>query len=432
MDNIEILKLVAIIFLFFFLVLCSSFLSCSELSLAASRKFKIQGQLDNDDKIQKILALKDSPGDYFAAVQIGLNLVAIIAGAIGQDVISPHVTPFITSIIENEEIASICSSIISVLIITSIFIVFADLIPKKVAISNPEKVAQYIINPMLIVVKLLKPFIVLFDGLATVILKIFNANNEINEELTTDDIYAVVNAGAEAGLLVTEEQYLFGHIFNLKEDSVTSMMTHRDHIDFYSEDTPIEDVINSFDENLHQRAPIYKDEIDNIIGFVDIKKLLHLYIKEGNTFNLTDKRIFQPVLLIPDTLLLYEVLDCFKKNGDDFAIILNEYGLVVGVITLKDVMSIVMGDLVTYDDDYIVQRDESSWIISGATPYKDVLRLLEIEDDGCEYYETLSGLIMFLARRVPKIADQIMFNGFLFEIVSMEQHRIKQVLVTKK
>lgn len=414
------------------LVLVSAFFSLSELALAASRQMRLKQLLSKNKKAKNVLELKESPGNYFAVVQIGLNLVAIFAGAIGETILSPYFEVVFSSFIDNRYLLGTASSATSILVITSVFIIFADLIPKRIAVTYPEKSAISIVSQMEFVIFVLKPFIFLYDGVATMFLKLFKINKtNSSEDITTDDIYAVVSAGAEAGLLITQEQYLIENIFELKNNTVTSMMTSRDNVEFFSDSQSVEEVVSSFGDTIHQRIPIYKGEIDNIIGYVNVKALLVLYLREGDSFSLTDERIFMKALFIPDTLLLYEALDFFKKTGEDFAIVINEYGLAVGLITLKDVMSIFMGDLIPYDDDLIVKRDEYSWLISGTAPLKEVLHVLNIKNfSNPDNYETLSGLVMYLMRKIPKIADRVEFFGFTIEIVSMENYRVKQVLIT--
>lgn len=422
-----------IIIIISLLVLMTAFFATSELSLAASRQTRLQKLAKNQIKVERVKFIKKNPGDYFTVVQIGLNLIAVFAGAIGETLLSPYFYSFFSLIISNNHVLSSLSTICSILFITAIFIIFADLIPKKIAINFPERTALTIITPMWHLIRILKPLIFLFDGIASFVISAFGVKNNNSEEITTDDIHAVVNAGAEAGLLITQEHQLIENVFDLKSNTVTDVMTSHDSVVFYSDELSIEEVIDSFDEVIHQRVPIYHEEMNNVIGYVNVRSLLALYLQEGNSLQITDKRFFKQALFVPDTLLLYEVLDYFKQTGEDFSIVLNEYGLVVGIVTLKDVMSIVMGDLIHYDDDLIIKRDDNSWLISGMAPIKDVTRILEIDNlFNQEYYETMSGFVMYLMRKIPKIADKVEFGNYIFEIVSMENHIIKQMIATKK
>ena len=184
--------------------------------------------------------------------------------------------------------------------------------------------------------------------------------------------------------------------------------------------------------NAHSKYLVSDGEIDRVVGYVDSKDLL-VRMLNGQSISLKTEPMLRQVLLIPDTLTLSEILARFKSAREDFAVILNEYALVVGVITLNDVMSTVMGDLISAgEEEQIVQRDEHSWLVDGVTPIDDVMRALAIDqfpDD--EHYETIAGFMMYMLRKIPKRTDCVKFAGYNFEVVDIDSHRIDQLLVTR-
>ena len=208
-------------------------------------------------------------------------------------------------------------------------------------------------------------------------------------------------------------------------------MTTRENIAYFDKSDSADTVLALMAEKPHAKFLVCNGELEKVIGYIESHTLLTLYLKEQN-LKLTDKRVLHKALFIPDTLSLYEVLETFKNAGEDFAVIVNEYALVVGVVTLKDVMSIVMGELVaTEEEPQIIQRDDVSWLIEGAAPLEDVMRALDIVDfPNSENYETIGGFMMYSLRKIPKKTDFVLFDRYKFEIIDTDNLKIDQLLVS--
>ena len=191
-----------------------------------------------------------------------------------------------------------------------------------------------------------------------------------------------------------------------------------------------QEVMDTLSRDSHSKIVICDNSLDKILGYVESHTLLTMYLQNENVV-LTDPKLLRKALFVPDTLSLYEVLELFKSTGEDFAIIVNEYALVVGIVTLNDVMSIVMGELVSNEEEYIVSRDENSWLIDGATPLEDVTRVLDIESfPDEENYETISGFMMYMLRKIPKKTDSVIYGKYKFEVIDTENFKIDQILVS--
>lgn len=201
---------------------------------------------------------------------------------------------------------------------------------------------------------------------------------------------------------------------------------------FFTLDESYESITKKIAESPHNKFPVCDRDIDHVIGYVDAKDLLRRVI-EGKTFSLKDQNCISSIPAVPDSLTLSEVLELFKNQRSDFAVVLNEYALTVGVITLNDIMSTVMGEFVlTPDEAQIVQRDDGSWLIDGATPIDDLERVFDfgpLPED--ETYETVAGFMMYMLRKIPKLTDRFVYEGYRFEVIDVERHRIDQILVTK-
>ncbi len=426
------MNIVEALFLILLLILISGLVSCSELALASSRKIKLQVMgKEGDVRALDVLKMQEQPGSFITVVQIGLNAVAILGGIIGEAAVRPFLRTLLGRVTDAGWVAG-ASSLLSFFLITAVFILFADLMPKRFAMTQPERVAVRVVRPMMLLIFLLKPFVWFFDGIANVIFKALRISTVRTEQLTSEDIYAVVDAGAQAGVLKQQEHYLIENIFDMQERTVTSTMTARENIAYFDKNAAIDAVLAEMEQKPHAKFLVCNEgELEKVIGYIESHTLLTLYLKEQD-IKLTDRRVLRKALFIPDTLSLYEVLESFKNAGEDFAVVVNEYALVVGLVSLKDVMSIVMGELVaTEEEPQIIRRNDTSWLIEGAAPLEDVMRALDIIDfPNSENYETIGGFMMYTLRKIPKRTDFVLFDKYKFEIIDTDNLKIDQVLVS--
>lgn len=423
--------LFAAVFILFVLIVISAVFSSAEISLAGARKLRLQVLANKGDKrALQVLALQENPGRLITIVQIGLNMVAILGGMIGERTLSTYLQQFLNQYVQSDWVAH-SASWLTFTIVTTLFILFADLIPKRLAMINPEQVALRTVGIMTFCILLFKPLVWTFDAIANGVFRVLGISTEQGEGVTSEDIVAVVDAGAQAGVLKAHEHYLIENIFDLQQRTVTSTMTTRENIVFLDRTFDRQAVLDTLREKAHSKLLICENGVDKILGYVESHVLLTFYLQGDEQVSLIDGRLLKKVLFIPDTLSLYEVLELFKSAGEDFAVIINEYALVIGIVTLNDVMSIVMGELVFSEEEQIVRRDENSWLIDGITPLEDVKRVLDIETfPNSENYETIGGFMMYMLRKVPKKTDFVLYDKYKFEIIDTENFKIDQVMVS--
>ena len=414
------------------LIAISSFFSMSEISLAASRKIKLKLLADDGNiNAMRILKMQENPGTFFTVVQIGLNAVAILGGIVGDAAFSPFFNELLLKVV-SPEMAEQLSFIISFTIVTSLFILFADLTPKRIGMIAPEAVALRIINPMRFCLFVFRPQVWFFNGMANMIFRLFKLPMVRKDDITSDDIYAVVEAGALAGVLRKQEHELIENVFELESRTVPSSMTSRENVIWFDLHEDEQSLKNKVAQHPHSKFLVCNGDIDHLLGYVDSKDLL-IRVLANQSLALNSGVMIRNTLIVPDTLTLSEALESFKTAGEDFAVIMNEYALVVGIITLNDVMTTLMGDLVGQgQEEQIVARDENSWLIDGGTPIDDVMRVLDIDDfPQSGNYETIGGFMMFMLRKIPKRTDSVKFSGYKFEVVDIDNYRIDQLLVTR-
>ncbi|EZQ04669.1 MULTISPECIES: hemolysin family protein [unclassified Acinetobacter] len=415
------------------LIAGAGFLSLSEIALAGSRKVKLKILAESgDDRAQKVLTLQENSADFFAASQIGLNAIAILGGILGEAAFRPYFVILVDRFYDGPWSQSIGFAL-SFTLVTSLFILFADLMPKRLAMIAPEKIAVSLINPIQVFITVCRPLAWFINAIANLLFRLFKVNTTRDDNITFDDISAVMDAGAQAGVLQKQEHHFIENVFELEERNVPSSMTTRENVVFFTINESEESIRQKLAEFPYSKYLVCNENIDQVIGYVDAKDIL-IRILNNQKFNQLNESTIRNVLTIPDTLTLSELLDRFRSSKEKFAVVINEYALVVGVITLSDIMITVMGDWVTPTDEdlQIIKRDDHSWLIEGSTPIEDVKHALEIDempDD--ENYETLAGFMMFKLRKIPRPADSVVFNGYKFEVVDVDHFKIDQLLVTR-
>lgn len=414
------------------LIGASAFFSMAELSLAAARRVRLRQLADDGDaRARQVLAVQEHPGHYVTVVQIGLNAVAILGGIVGEGALSPGLTRFAGHFLAPGA-AQTAGFVASFLIITTAFILFADLVPKRIGLNNPEAVALKLIGPMQLLVTLFKPLVWVFDRSTDMLLKLTGLHTPRDDRVTHGDILAMAEAGTAAGVLAEGEQQLIANVFELDTRTVESAMTARESIVHFLLDDPPELIRARITSDPHSTYLVCNGDIDHVVGYVDAKDVL-IRVLNNQSIELSAEGMLHKVLVIPDRLTLAEVITQFRTVHDDFAVIMNEYSLVVGVITLNDVMSTVMGDLVSpWAEEQIVQREDGSWLIDGVTPIPDVLRALDLDALPHQaQYDTMAGFLMVMLRRIPKRTDCLSHAGWRFEVLDVDNHKVDQVLVTR-
>lgn len=413
------------------LIAISAFFSMSEIALAAARKQRLRQLVaDGERRAEQVLQLQAHPGNFFTIVQIGLNAVAILGGILGEAAFTPYIADLVRLVYSGPSLDTI-SFALSVFLVTTLFILFADLMPKRLAMLAPERVALAVVQPILTLLVLLKPLVLLFNSIANAVFRLFNVPIDRKDQITPEDIISMVDEGAEAGVLQQQEHKLLENVFDMEQRTVTSAMTTRESLVYFQLNEAEASIRQKLLDAPHARFLVCDGNLDKVVGYVESRELL-VQVLNGQPISIIENCMLHTPLLIPDSLSLYEVLEHFKSSGVDFAVILNEYAMVVGMVTLKDVMSIVMGELVHTDEEQIVKRDEHSWLVDGVTPLEDVMRALDIDAFPAEdSYETIAGFMMYMLRKIPKRTDSVQFSGYKFEVVDIDSYKIDQLLVTR-
>ena len=411
------------------LVLAAGFLSLTEIAFAGARKIKLKLLAEaGDERALQVMALQVHSAEFFASSQIGLNAISILGGILGEGALRPFFIDWVSAVYVGPALDNIGFAL-SFLFVTCLFILFADLMPKRLAMIAPERIAVAVIKPVQWYIRICKPLAWLLNLVANLIFRIFKVDTAREDSITFDEISAAVEAGAQAGVLQMQEQHFIENVFELESRSVASAMTNRDSVVYFTlteNEASIRQKVAG-----HSKFPVCDGSIDRVIGYVDTRDILVRLLNKQSVFQLNESSV-RTVLIIPDTLTLSELLDKFRATKETFAVVINEYALVMGVITLSDIMLTVMGSWGSPldQDDQIMQREDGSWLIDGSTPVGDVKRTVGLESlPDEEAYETAAGFMMYMLRKVPKRTDSVEYMGVKFEVLDVDHYRIDQLLV---
>ncbi len=414
------------------LIAASAFFSIAEFSLASSRRIRLQQLSDEGDtRAAQALAVQQHPGHYFTVVQICINAVAILGGIVGEGALTPYFQAMLVEVMDATHAADFAFAI-SFGTITVLFILLSDLLPKRISMNEPERMAMLVIGPMSVLVRLLKPLAWFFSAATEGLIRLMGRPAARDDSVTQDDILALTEAGLQSGVMAVAEQQLIANVLGLDTRTVESVMTTRENIVFFSRDEDDALIRHRIVTQPHSTYLVCDGEIDQVLGYVDATALFARVLR-GEPLDLHDDTLIRKVLIVPDRLTLSEMLFQFRQALEDFAVIVNEYSLVVGVITLNDMMNTVMGSLVAQsDEEQIVRREDGSFLADGLTPVVDVQRALGVDDwPHAGQYDTLAGFLMVMLRRIPRRTDHIEWQGWRFEVVDVDNHRVDQVMISR-
>lgn len=418
------------IFILAGLILLNGLFSMSEIALVSARKARLESQAARGDKKAKeALELSGHPDKFLSTVQIGITLIGILTGIISGERLTDDIA---ASLSKYESIApysyGIATTII-VIVITYFSLVFGELVPKRLGLSRPEKIAKIVAGPMKWVSYITHPFIWLLSSSTALIVKIFNIKTD-DSQVTEEEIKAIISEGTEHGAIEEAEQEIIERIFHLGDRNITSLMTHRSDIIWFDLNDNEEKIREKIFAEPHSDYPICDGSIDNIKGVVSLKDL---YVTDDHTLF---RKIMKPAMFVPENNSAYQVLEKFKSTKQHSCFIVDEYGTLQGLITLNDILEAIVGDIPQPDvSDYeIKEREDGSFLVDAQIPFYDFLDRFEKTEwmnEGEHEFDTLAGFILHHLERIPHSGDRFDWKGFKFEIMDMDGHRIDKILVTK-
>ena len=411
------------------LILLNGVLSMSEIAIISSRRTFLQKEADKGNgKAKTALKLFDDPDRFLSTIQIGITAISILTGIFSGATLSDDLAQLLSKVGLPLQYSLPISQTLIVIIVTYFTLILGELVPKRIGMNEPEKVATAIAKPMNIISRMASPFVKLLSKSTTLIVSMIGIK-ENNSKVTEEEIMSMVKEGRLDGEVQEVEEDIMERVFMLGDLKVESIMTHRSEIVSISNTLSHDEIIALIKENDFDTYPIYSEEEDSIIGVVTFKELaLELIQKDFKLENIISKPIY-----IPENLSVYKALETMKEKCVTELMVCDEFGALAGVITLRDIMKGLVGNI---DEDpneqSIVKRSEKEeWLIDGQIPFYDFLSHFEKEELYDEApYNTLAGLILNKLEHIPTAGEKLEWNIFKLEIVDMDGARIDKVSVS--
>lgn len=414
------------------LILLNGVFSMSEIALISSSKFKLARTAKKGHiGAKKALVLAESPNTFLSTVQIGITLIGILTGIYSGDKITGDLDRFVSQVAILAPYSETISVALVVIILTYFSIVFGELLPKRIGLAFPERVASLVATPMQLVSQITKPFIWLLAKSNDACLKILGITERREGPASEEEIASIIHESTLYGEIEQIEQDIVKRVFALGNRKVSELMTHKSDLTWFDVNEDLETIRSKMQLEVHSAYPVANKDLDKIVGMLYVKELFPRDL-DGKPFDLNS--YLRKPLFVHEKLPAYQILEQFKSSGVHHAIVVDEYGSVEGMVTMDDIVDELVGDQAEPHDDElkIIVRDENSWLVDGQYPYYELLEFLNIEDDPEVNFTTVGGLILHQLRSIPVEGEKTEWLDFELEVVDMDGQRIDKVMVTRK
>ena len=407
-----------------------------EIALVSSNKARLETFVSKGNKSAKgVLKQLEEPEKFLSTIQIGITLIGIVSGAFGGVAIAESLRPYCEQIPVIGVYAKDISMITVVAVITYLSLIVGELVPKSIALSNPEKYATMFSPFMIVLTKISYPFVCLLSLSTKLVNKLIGLKGGEERSMTQEELKMILNQSSREGILDKEESDMLNDVFRFSDKHANDLMTHRtDVVALYLNNTEKE-VLSTIAEKHFSKYLLLDKSIDNVVGVISVKDII-LMIGNQAPFDL--KSIAQPALFIPESLYAKKVLELFKKNKNKFGVVVNEYGGTEGIITLHDLTESVFGDILEEnetEEEEVVQRQDGSFLVEGSMNIDDFMERMGImffDDLKQEDFSTVGGMAMFFIGNIPKAGDTFEYRNLKFEIMDMDNGRVDKLLVIKE
>lgn len=404
----------------------------SELSLVSSRKFKLESfKKQGKSGAKAALELSENPTKLLSTVQIGITLIGVMLGVYGGENLTDDLNLMIQKVPFLAPYSDTLAVGLVVLVITYLSIVLGELFPKRVGMTFPESIALIVSKPMMLLSKITSPFVWLLSVSNDFLLWVFGIKRTSESKISEEELKALIKESAEGGEIMDIEQDIVERVFELGDRRINTLLTHRGELVFFDVEDTEEIVRQKISKEKHSAYPLCKDgDLDDIVGIVLVKDLFDARLQEG--FDL--RKIAKTPLFLNESMFAYQALELFKAKKLHYGLVIDEYGVTVGIVTMDDVVDALVGDSTELDQNeyQIVQRDEDSWLVDGQYSIIDFEKYFDLEiSPKNKSFTTLAGLVLFKSAYIPNVGDSVIVHDLKLEVVDKDGQRIDKVLVAK-
>jgi putative hemolysin len=421
------------ILLLLFLVMLNGVFAMAELALVGARRTRLQASANGGNRgAQAAIALLNQSGRFLSTVSIGITLIGVSVSTIGGDSFAIPLTSELERIPALVDYAHPIAVVIIVISISFLTVVVGELVPKRIAIGHPEEISSFLARLMTIVMNVVSPAEWFLSGATNLVLKLIPVSKSPSAPVTDEEINLMMREGAAAGEFHEAESAIVQMALRLGDRHVDAIMTPRTQVELLDLDDGLEANLAKIKASDLSRFPVVEGGPENVVGILQVKDLLAVALA-GEKIDL--RALIRPPLYVPNTVPALKLLETLRKSGEPVALIVDEYGDFDGLVTLHDILQALVGDIAELGetaDQGIVRREDGSWLIDGLTPVddvKDALGLKSLPEEGTGDFHTLGGFLMARMKRVPRVSDHILVDGWRFEVVDMDGHRVDKVLV---
>ncbi len=416
------------------MVLANGVLAMSEIAIVSSRKARLQHEADKGNASAALaLSLAEKPNRILSTVQIGITLVGLLAGAYSGATLAEKLAPVLRNISWIGPYGEPVSLGIVVVCLTYFSLVLGELVPKRIALHHPEAIASFMARPMQFLSMAALPAVHLLGVSTDAVLRLLGVKPSTEAEVTEEEIRVMVDQATESGVFREEEQEMLERAMGLGDRKASSLMTPRIDVHWIDlEDTP-ETIKNKISAAPFSRFPVARGTLDKVVGIVQVKDLL---AKAFTCEQIDFEAMVRQTLFIPENMRSLELMTRFKESGSHFAVVVDEYGAVAGIVTFNDILEALVGDIPmreVSEEPEIVQREDGSWLMDGGISIEEVEHHLAIEGIGGEEresFQTLAGFVLSRLGHIPKASEHFHWNDYRFEVVDMDGNRIDKVLIS--
>jgi putative hemolysin len=419
-----------------FLTLLNAVFAMSELALAASRRARLTAMAEAGDKgAHAALTLLSNPNQFLSTVQVGITSIGVLNGIVGEAAFSAGVAVWLHGFGLTEKASAISATAIVVTLITYTTIIFGELVPKRIGQLYPEPVARWVSRPMLWLAVAAGPFVKLLSGSTAAVLKLLRIDTNAARAVTEEEITASLEEGVDAGVIEQHEHQMVQNVFQLDDRPLTSLMVPRADVEWLDATSTVAQSLTLAGTGgrtgAHSWYPVCRGSLDDVVGVISIARLLELGIDAPGTI----ESYAMPATFVPETLSGMELLEQFRAKAGRFVFVVDEYGVVQGLLTPLDLLEAITGELQpgAQIDAWATQREDGSWLLDGLMPVGELkvrLGLDELPDEDRGRYNTVAGLLMSVSGHLPTTGERIECEGWRFEVVDLDGKRIDKVLAT--
>ena len=423
------------VLLLLLLILLNAVFAMSEMAVVSSRKARLQRMADDGfPGAKSAVLLNEEPSAFLSTIQVGITTIGILSGVVGEGLIAAPIAAWLSQYEVLAPYAKGFSVALVVAIITYLSVVIGELVPKRLALLAPERIASVVARPMVWLSGIARPLVVGLSSSSNLLLQLIGARRTDEPPVTDDEIKVLMEQGAEAGVFHQSEQAIVSNVLRLDDQRIGAIMTPR--MDIFAIDLDEDDatVRGAIAESAHARVVVCRGGLEHILGVLRIADLLRPALEGGP---LDVERHLTPPLFLPETISTTQLLESFRRERVQFGLIVDEYGDLQGLVSLTDVLTSIVGDLPEQDDPTdtdLVRREDGSWLVDGAVGLERLKQVLEIDalpEETERGFHTVGGFAMHSLGRIPTVTDHFEASGYRFEVVDMDRNRVDKVLVAR-